>query len=111
MRLEYSCYTAFFFELLLNLRDLVRLCVFALRSIVIFNLIIIFIIEQLIKRQVLLKDLIREVLDSAESSPLEGWAVIDDARDGLIGEFVAPTEVELFEVGTLVGDGQDALIV
>lgn len=84
---------------------------FALGSILIFDLIIILLIEQLIKRQVLLENLIGEILESAEGSPFEGWAVVDDAGDGLVGEFIAPTEVELFEVGTSMSDGEDALVV
>ena len=83
---------------------------FALRSIVIFHLIIILLVKQLVKRQVLLKDLVRQILESAESGPLEWWAVIDDAGDGFIGEFIAPAEVELFEIGASVGDCKDGLI-
>lgn len=110
MRLENCCQTAFLFELLLNIRNFIGFCVFTLRSIVVFYLVIMLLIEQLIKRQILLKDLVRQIFESAEGGPLERWAVVDDAGDGLVGEFVAPAEVELFEVGALVGDGEDGLV-
>ena len=93
MRLEHCGKTALFLELLVNLWNLCRLCVFALRSIVIFDLVIIFLIEQLVKGQVLLEHLIGEILDSAESSSLQSGTVAEDAGDRLVGEFVAPAQV------------------
>ena len=111
MRLEHCGKAALFLELLVNLWNLCRLCVFALRSIVVFDLIIILLIEQLVERQVLLEHLIGEILDSAESSPLECGTAAEDAGDRFVGELVAPTQVQLLEVGTLVSDGQDGFIV